>query len=208
MSDKSLGFVKDEIKLFMEKSFQISFGYVGTLLAVVALGNADAVTSLATQFSTTPTYLVLIALLILNVTYVTLASACLFAVLKRGYFILLHSPRNGAHPSTLREWEVFVRTSEGIASPQRFASQLAWNVDNYYMIPFYVLVIASSGTAIVLGFREAAELTETIIVLVLLLCHAVPLVALALAAKLDSKCRRAILRQTPGLSGAEMDQEQ
>ena len=94
MSQDSIKAVKQEIRFFMEKSFQVSLGYVGTFVALAAVAKLDLLTKLSSLLGIAFITILSAAVLIINITYLTLASACIFAVLKRGYYILLHAPEN------------------------------------------------------------------------------------------------------------------
>jgi len=133
MDDNGLDLIKNEIVFFMEKSFQFSFVYVGAVFAVLATTKFELVDRLAQQLAVKPASVILVSLLVLNLIYITLASSCIFAILKRGHFIL----SQGGHTKlqALVKWEKFLRKS-----PDKFG-RLRWNIDNYFMWSTYGLVL-------------------------------------------------------------------
>lgn len=135
---------KSEITFFMEKTFQISFTYFGGLVAFFALSKTAVANAVVKATGIPVGILAALVILLLNLLYVTLACACIFAILKRGLFILKHSPRSPGSKEPLHiEWERFVRDSSLMPARHRLRS-LAWNIDNYYMVPLYALIVMSS----------------------------------------------------------------
>jgi hypothetical protein len=135
MADKTLKEVKDEIRFFMERSFQVSFAYLGALAVTVLSARSDAVSSIASTTGLEAAVILIGLLLLNNFVYLSIAMSCHFALLKRGMFILL-SEENGDR--ILIDWERFLRR------PNRFFREFGWNIDNYYLAPVDFLVAASS----------------------------------------------------------------
>lgn len=179
----SLESVKKEIAFFMDKSFQFSFVYIGAVFAALASANIGNVTKL---FGIPDLVLFIIpALLLLNFLYLVVAVSCLFAILKRGYFIL----SNGGHSQTDFIWEIFVRSGSEDEAEQ--FGMISWNIDNYYTVVIcFLITLLSVFLAIygVLKFRGYGY--WKILPIALLLLHALPLWAFVRTGKLNAKCRK------------------
>src|SRR5438067_2399770 len=80
--------VKSEIAFFMEKSFQVSFGYAGAVAALTAGVAVENFRAVVEQTGLRICVVWALSLLVLDFIYLTTAGGCLFGVLKRGYFIL------------------------------------------------------------------------------------------------------------------------
>jgi hypothetical protein len=183
MTQESLSSIKNEITFFMEKSFQFSFVYVGAIFAGIASTKLEVMDILAAKLNTKPLLLVVTSILVLNLVYLTLAASCIFAILKRGYFILTHSSEDPE--GVLVSWEKFVRKSN------REFGDLGWNVDNYYVGVIYFLVLILSLAAFLYGlFNYSGK--GVAILFVLLALHILPIWALIQTAKLNAVCRRLI----------------
>ena len=136
--------VRTEIAFFMEKSFQITFGYLGSAAALTAGVAIDDVRALIAQNGLEIGSLWAVALLVLNVLYLTAAGGCLFAILKRGYFILTQSNAS----STDARWERFLRTQAYSVFGSKFLDRIAWNFDNFYMAPvLFAIGVSSVGAS-------------------------------------------------------------
>jgi hypothetical protein len=136
---------------------------------------------------------------VFNVLYLTFASSCLYAVLKRGYFIL-RCPW-GADP-ILQAWEIQLR------SPAPKVDRVTWNVDNYYMVVFFVMILTTSFIAVASVFRDGSVDTFAKGVTGLMaLLHAIPLAAcvrsIGLSRRIRLLSRKRITEFTTFLSAAD-----
>jgi hypothetical protein len=184
-----------EVTFFMEKAFEISLFYFAGLGAFVALSKSDVMTA-AAKFSGIPLVgLLSLGVLLLNLVYLILAIACLFAVLKRGLFILEHTvdrrsqdSSSQSMPSMERAWEGFVRESLiTTGSPGRLRA-LAWNIDNYYMVPLFVIILGASTVSAIVAFALDSWLVRAMAA-VLIILYVVPgFMAMQLEA-LNHECR-------------------
>ncbi|WP_329195232.1 MULTISPECIES: hypothetical protein [unclassified Streptomyces] len=181
---------RSEIAFFMEKAFQISFVYFAGVAAFFAVSKSDVMTSIVQATGIPLSGLAAVVILLLNLVYVTLACACLFAVLKRGLFILTHTsnaPIGQAKESIHWKWEEFVRNDEAMGAARM--RNVAWNIDNYYMIPlFSVIVIASVISAVMAMACGSVIIQCTASVLIVL--HVIPGFILRQLTVLDRQCRR------------------
>ncbi len=198
MSQDSIDAVKQETRFFMEKSFQISLGYVGTLVALAAVVKFALLTDLASLLGVSEAALLSVAILVMNVTYLTLAAACIFATLKRGYYILLHAPEDVEDKfADHRHWEIFVRIADPPPVPRSFFNRLvwrfntlAWNFDNYYMLPSFLLISIISALAAVYGLNATSGLASRVLISFACFFHVIPAAFLFANALLNAKCRR------------------
>lgn len=179
-------FIRDEIKFFMEKSFQFSYVYIGAAFAVAAGSKMNVLQGLAGTVGVNKEGIQILALLLLNLVYLTLASACLFAVLKRGYFILTWQDQLTGH--MIFEWELFVRR------PARRPCLLDWNVDNYFMVLLVGLVWLCSFILTRQAFRCGQAQTIRYARRLLLL-HVIPAWNTLNAIRLDCMCRQEVARK-------------
>ena len=194
MSQGSIDAVKQEIHFFMEKSFQVSLGYVGTFVALAAVAKFDLLTKLSSFLGISVVAILSVAVLLINITYLTLASACIFATLKRGYYILLHAPENIENKfADYRHWEIFVRIADPPLVQKRFFNILAWNVDNYYMLPLFLFIGISSIFAVVYGWHASNQLISKVLFLCLSFLHIIPIACLSANGLLNNKCRERAL---------------
>lgn len=138
----SLESVKTEIAFFMEKGFQFSFVYVGAVFAAVATLNVSTITKIFGMPDNQLILFIVPALLLLNFLYLVVASSCLFAILKRGYFILANGQSLEKDGVTEVAWEKFVRQGTD-KQTQQFGS-ISWNIDNYYTVVVCLLIAALS----------------------------------------------------------------
>ena len=192
MPSRNFKSVRDEIRFWMEKSFQVSFGYFGALVAVVALTRLDILEPLSGVLLIKPGAIVSITLLLLNFTYLTLATVCVFATLKRGYYILINSSDTGGSADDAAHWERFVRRSEGSLFSLPVISGLAWNVDNYYMVPLFLFILVGSGAAFVFGWSSAEGFLPKAILVSVAVLHAIPAGAILATGRLNNRCRAAV----------------
>ena len=177
MSDERLQAVKEEIRFFMEKSFQVSFGYVGALVALAAAIKFDVLVDVARASGMGQGVLLSCALVVVNNVYSTVAVACLFAILKRGYFILTSTPPSAeAQVSIHRQWEIYVRSSSNCLFASPSLNGLAWNVDNYYMLPVFALIQAVSVGAVVYPWCVESPLLIRIAIVLLYFMNLVVIV--------------------------------
>ena len=180
---------KSEIAFFMEKTFQISFTYFGGLVAFFALSKTSFMKAAVQASGIRLGILVALVVMLLNVVYVTLACACLFAILKRGMFILKHSSRSGESKASLYvEWEKFVRDDSLLPAWHKLRP-LAWNIDNYYMLPLFAVIIMSSigaGWYALIGGSLKGEVAAAILIVL----YAIPGYMFYYMAVLNRECRR------------------
>src|SRR5689334_17751380 len=137
----------------MATIFRSSFGYLTALAAVLAASSSQYVASTASALRTTPAVLVSETVLLLNLFYFTLVSGCLFAVIKRGFFIL--QTRQG---TVDERWERFSRFSpvEDNARWTGGIGRLAWNIDNLYLLPLFGLLAGCSIAASCLSLDRSS----------------------------------------------------
>jgi hypothetical protein len=172
----------------MEKTFQISFTYFGGLIAFFALSKTAVANAIVNASGIPLGVLAALVILLLNLIYVTLASACIFAILKRGLFILRHSPRSVGSKEPLHvEWEKFVREASLMPARHRLRS-LAWNIDNYYMLPLYSLIVISSAGAASYALADG-PLRAEIVAAILLLLYVIPAYMFYYTSVLNRECR-------------------
>ena len=149
MSNANLDSVKNEIRFFMDKSFAVSFGYIGAIVALLAAVKFKVLEDAATSMHADEWSLLCGGVLVVNTVYLTVASSFLFAILKRGYFILKNTPAStGSEVDLDREWEVFVRKPGAELFESHKMNMFAWNCDNFYMVPIFILIIAISVGAV------------------------------------------------------------
>lgn len=190
---EDLEFVKREITFFMEKTFQVSFGYFGALIAFLAAFKLEIVQAAGQAIGTGGGVVIAWAVLLLDVIYLTVAGACIYAVLKRGYFILIRA----AVADPLRAWEVFERAAEENPIRGDAVPGISWNVDNYYMAPIYILIVVISAVAAGYCLLVPNTLARAIMG-VLVSLHIFPAGWTLVAAKrMDGLCRRHLALETP-----------
>jgi hypothetical protein len=107
-------------------------------------------------------------------------------------FILVHSSRYAESKASLYvEWEKFVRDDSLLPTWNRLRP-LAWNIDNYYMLPLFAVIIISSGGAAwyaLVGGSLKGEIAATILVAL----YAIPGYMLYYMAVLNRECRRLLI---------------
>jgi hypothetical protein len=187
---------KSEIAFFMEKTFQISFTYFAGLVAFFALSKTDFMKAVVQTSGIRLGILVALVVMLLNLVYLTLACACLFAILKRGMFILKHSSRSAESEASLYvEWENFVRDDSVLPGWARLRP-LAWNIDNYYMLPLFAVIISSSAGA---GWYALAgeQLKSEIVAGILIVLYVIPGYMIYYMAALNRECRRLLTDRDP-----------
>jgi len=176
MKTENLQSIKGEILFFMEKVFQFSFVYIGALFAVLASSKLEIGEALAEKLTVSSLYLGLNAFLLLNLVYLVLSCSCLFAILKRGHFILVHY--RSATDEPLVRWEKYARKS-----PVGFR-KITWNIDNYYVVLLLVLVFIGSGAALCLFWNDLGKDDPRLLPAILLVSHLIPVWALCSSIKL------------------------
>lgn len=185
-SGESLARVKDEIAFFMEKTFQITFGYLGALIALAVASGLDAGTAVAKELGLGTAPLFCTGVLLLNAMYLSLAAGTLFATIKRGLFLITQDPGSLGH----RRWESFVRQSDEHSpfgsGPRGF---IAWNLDNFYMTPLFAMIGVVSVVIAIIGVREADGVLAHTIVLLAVAAHALPIAALGMTGKLAARAK-------------------
>ena len=174
--------IRAEIQFFMEKCFQASFGYVAGLLAVFAVTGVDFFAGLAAAADLRVRNLLSIVILALNLFYFTVILSCLFAVLKRGYFLLT---LDSGTPDL--QWERFTRRPQSNA--ERPMNAFAWNIDNYYMMPIFAILFSLSVGAGVVGLSTGPGWSRLIAAMLIAL-YALPSAILVYLYRLDGDCRR------------------
>ncbi|MGW2515781.1 hypothetical protein ACWC09_01870 [Streptomyces sp. NPDC001617] len=192
---------RSEVAFFMEKAFQISFVYFAGVAAFFALSKSDVMTSIVKATGLPLAGLAAVVILLLNLLYVTLACACLFAVLKRGLFILRHTSMPPGEEigqgSVYRKWEEFVRDEELMGDVK--LRHVAWNIDNYYMIPLFSVIVAASTIAAVIALTSSSAIIQAA-ASALVVMHVIPGFILKQLTVLDRECRnelRAPARAAP-----------
>ena len=181
-SSTSLDRVKSEIEFFMEKTFQVSFGYLGALVAIGAAVNLEIIDKVADRLRMSPVPLACALVLSANVVYLSLAAGTLFATLKRGLYLVENHSVDSSH---LR-WESFLRDHNASVFRQRRLGFLAWNVDNFYMVPLFALIFAVSVVASVMGVASSDRTLDWIGLIALMALHAIPLQMLLWGSSLAS----------------------
>lgn len=136
MSDGGLDLIKQDMLFYLEKTFQFSFVYVGAVFAVLAGAKYSVVNKLACSFNITHAELIVPAsILLLNLLYLTLATSCAHAILKRAYFMLDYRNATSVRDKVLTKWEQFTRR------PAWGFNRRTWNVDNYFSGALYLTVL-------------------------------------------------------------------
>jgi hypothetical protein len=87
----------------MEKTFQVSFGYLGALVALVGAAGLDVMSVAADRLHLSVTALFCCGVLMVNVVYLSLAAGLLFATVKRGLFLVMASDSRDGHHA----WSTF-----------------------------------------------------------------------------------------------------
>jgi hypothetical protein len=194
MSDETLNSVKEEVRFFMEKTFQVSFGYAGALVALGASVKFDVLDGLEHATSLDKGVLLAGAVLVVNNVYLTLAVACLFAILKRGYFILATTASTTDRVRSVhRDWEIYVRSTGNRLFGSASLNKLAWNVDNYYMLPLFLFIEIASVVCTAYTWRVDCPAWVRAAILALLVMNIVIPGAAAWATyRLDTLCRENI----------------
>jgi len=191
MSDQPFASVRDEIRFFMDKGYQVSFGYFGALAALIAATKLQATTDVAATLGFPVGMLLAIAIVLLNVLYLSVAGGCLFGVLKRGYFILTNAGDAVDREVLVKaEWEVFVRSVRERLFANAFLDDMAWNVDNYYMVPILTFIVGVSVAALVYAWLADASTMARAVTVGLALLHLLPIATLMAVARLDGVCRK------------------
>lgn len=181
------GPVRAEIQFFMDKVFQVSLAYIVALGTLLAFANSAMVITYGGLAKMPPAALVANILLLLNVVYLTLTTACLFAVLKRGLFALTNKTQVS---ETWHRWEIFVRRDTDWPITKRLPG-LAWDIDNYYALPLTGLIIIMSGLAGAVCFTSN-HITAIVAAAALLVLHAVPGWTAWQLRNLNIVCRQAV----------------
>ncbi len=196
MGDDGLNVIKAEANYFQDEAFQVSFGYIGALFGLVALAALDGVDKLAKDIGTTPAAVLSLAILLLNVTYLTIAWGCIFATLKRGYFIILRSNvgTEGTAEEVLRDWEEFVREPVYQKRVVPGMGLVGWNVDNYFMLPMYVLIVVISLVALFVPLFSSISGVMKIVIGIVFISHVVPGAVMYWTGKMNVRCRDALNR--------------
>jgi hypothetical protein len=186
-SDVDLSSAKSEIAFFMERAWQTSFGYFAGATALLAVGASDGFSAFASSMGVTTPQLLAAAAAITNPLYLGAVIACLYAVLKRGLFIIAMGEES--HDRSHLEWERFVRSE--IPGRWRAWESVSWNIDNYYMLPTMLVVAVGSAWAVIVAVGSSSGALQLLGIVGLLL-HVVPAAMLVALGQLNTRCRRAI----------------
>lgn len=172
--------VKEEAAFFMEKTFQVSFGYLGALVALVGAAGLDVVSAAADRLHLSVTALFCCGVLIVNLVYLALAAGLLFATVKRGLFLVMASDSHDGHHA----WEFFLRRgSDDLFLTGQFG-HTTWNIDNFYMAPLFALIFAVSLLAAGIGLESADSLHGVLAIGIPSALHLLPLLMLLATAKM------------------------
>lgn len=170
MTDERYAFVKSEANYFMDKCFQVSLGYMTALaaigLATIGMSSRGLEQMGLSEGIASPMLLGALGVMLINVLYLTIVLACVFAMLKRGLFLRIKGGL--AH----REWETFVRGPYLQDGRPRF-TVLGWNTDNYFMLPMFLLVGTTSIWAGLFAFQHST--TARTLAIGLGCAHLIPL---------------------------------
>lgn len=150
--------IKAEIAFFMEKMFQISLSYSGAIVALGAAIHLDIGGDIERVLGVHPAVTFVAVLLGLNALYLTLALGTLFAVFKRGLFLIEFL--DGA--AINRRWEIFTRRRNGDGS---VLERVFWNADMYFVVFLFGIVIAISIGAAGVGFAYQENTRDLIAVI-------------------------------------------
>jgi hypothetical protein len=178
--DKKHSSQRDEIKLYMDKSFQSSLGYFAAILALFALSK----TEIAVTFAIESKELLSISTLLTNWSYLILICSCLFAIQKRVLFILCTGH------SLDRDWEIFSQDpSEHHVWEKR--KRYSWKIDSYFVAPVLILILCISVLSAYVGWSSPNIYVKIIIVALL---HAIPIWMICRMLDLSSECGRQVER--------------
>jgi hypothetical protein len=158
--------VKDEIRFFMDKSFQASFAYIGALVAAAYSVKLDVLSETSTLIGISSSVILSSILLLANFIFLTVNLGCIFAVIKRGIFIVASAERDSA--SSVAEWEVFLQLK---AAGLGF---VAWNTDNLYLTPIVMVVVLLSFLIFGLELLSGVKRIEVFVLTVPMALHLWP----------------------------------
>ena len=193
MTQNSIDNVKQEIRFYMQKSLQRSLGYVGTFIAIGAMIKLDLMSDLLKILEINEKSILATAVLLVNALYLNFVSACLFAIMKRGYYILLNAPEIALNNSgDYRHWECFVRRISPPIVKNSFLDRIIWNVDNYYMLPLFLFIGTSSLVAMIYGWDPKAGIIFKVFYSLLVLSYIIPIVFNISNGILNKKCRNKV----------------
>lgn len=170
-----------EIEFFMGKCFHFSYLYLAAIFAVVGGNGYGVLDSIAKSVGTSPMTFACIVILIINLLYLIAATSCLASVLKRGLFVLT----NNDGLESMRNWEDFRRTRR----KGKF-KDVGWNVDNYFFVAMFVIVVVISVLSLIIGFKSALKSNPASTWLRVLLClHIVPAMIIRELKRIERQCR-------------------
>jgi hypothetical protein len=177
-----------QIRFFMATTVRASFGYLTALAAVLTTSSSSYVQTAAETMGTTPAVLISETVLVLNLFYFTLVGGCLFAVLKRGLFIL-----ETGNEGTSVCWETFSRLQRSRGKLwANAAGRVAWNIDNLYMVPLFAVLAAGSLAASAIAIDRASA-WPLALAFALIVLHAVPGAMLFYVFALNRECQVAVI---------------
>lgn len=120
----SVNIVYKEIDFFMTRCFNFSYLYLVGVFGISAASMSGGIKLVASEFHIHVITLICYSILVLNALYTTSLFGCLFAVQKRGLFILMHYTRI----EPMWQWEAFRR--KGIVSSK--ITDINWNMDSLF----------------------------------------------------------------------------
>jgi hypothetical protein len=185
---------RDEIKLYMEKGFQASCGSFAALVASLALSKTSYSEQIASTVGTAIDGMLMLLVLVLNLFYLVLLLSCLFAILKRGLFIL----RVASEPE--KAWEIFARDPANFNVWRRGNYwDWAWNIDNWFMVPVVFVIVSITAVLAVVAIHSMEPRTKYIAIAIVLL-HVFPIWMAHSLYKLNRECHR-LTRQKCQIDG-------
>jgi hypothetical protein len=171
---------RDEIMLYMDKSFQASIGYFAALLAFLTLSKTGYFSGI------TDTELLSIAALITSWSYLIMICSCLFAIQKRVSFILCTGP------SLDYDWEVFSQDPSGFDIWKK-ERKISWKIDSIFVAPFLLVILCIAAYAAWTGFESTNRYVKVAIE-VLVFLYTIPVWMMIRMLALNLQCSRIVNR--------------
>lgn len=178
---------RDEIKLYMDKLFQASFGYFAALLALLAISKTSLSTDIAEIIKLDASEFLSIAILLTNWAYIILVCSCSFAIQKRVFFILCTGPSSDC------EWEVFSQNPSKFRAGS-FGLISGWGIDRYAISPVLMIILAITVTAFYVLIHSLVSCHEYIkyTAVFLLALYTVPIWMMVCMIRIGSECKRRV----------------